>query len=103
MTEAEKDIVRAKVKADDERFAVGLAPFYLGKWCPFFGGECKGPECMVFMPYRNGDKLVAACGVTLAASQIGPIADAMIQAAAPRGSDPGLSKIIPGSNGTVIR
>ena len=77
LTDDQKDAIRAKVTLGLADLAEKTAPWYLGRFCPEFAGECKGPYCQKFLPtdMRGEGKITgAACAVTLAASQIGPIA-----------------------------
>lgn len=80
MTDEEKDTIRQKVQANDQRLAAGLAPLFLGKRCPWNGfKECLGPECVAFLPTSDQDEsghvkiTGGACSIPLIASQIGPL------------------------------
>ena len=107
MTEAEKEVVRARVRQDNEKLMTALAPLYLGKKCwNNLEKECIGPECVGFLPTGEGNKITGGgCAAILAASQIGPIADGLVQLAmsnrAAPGTDPGLPRVI--TSGPPIR
>ena len=82
MTDAERDAVRAKVRADDEMMKKGLAQFFLGKTCPISRSECLGPECPWFLVSgeQEGNRRVITggnCSIPLIASQVGPIAEGL--------------------------
>lgn len=84
MTDADRDVIRAKVVADGQRMQDGMAPLYLGRSCPLAGHtECKGPQCSFFLPQMNEQGKIAggACCIPLIASQIGPISDGLMQIA----------------------
>lgn len=97
MTEADREVIRAKVRADSRNIVEGLAPAYLAKLCPILGRECEGPMCMLFLPLGEGNKITGgSCSIPLLASQAGPIADGLSRlamvAATPQAP---ASKIIP--------
>ncbi len=80
LTDEKKDAIRAKVTADLEDLAEKTAPWYLGRFCPEFNGECKGPYCQKFLPtdMRGEGKITgAACAVTLDAVQAASISNAL--------------------------
>lgn len=99
-TQAEQDAVRATVKANDAKLMRELAPLYLGKSCVFPGrGECLGPSCMGWLCTGDGNRITGgSCVGLLVASQVGPIADGLMQLAlsnrAAPGTDPGLGRVI---------
>lgn len=85
MTQTEKDELRAKIIADNGKLQDGMAPYYLGKSCPWNGhDECHGPSCSAFLLQQNDQGKIAggACCIPLIASQVGPVADALMQLAA---------------------
>lgn len=95
MTEVEREAVRTKVRADKQKLIDGLAPDYLGRFCPFTRDECKGPECMLFLPMGDGSKITGgACCIPQAAAQAGPIAAGMFELASRVGNN-GPSIIVP--------
>ena len=84
MDEAAKDVIRAKVLKDHERMQTALAPFYLGKKCPLNSfEECLGMECSLFLLQGDGAGKISsgACCIPLIASQVGPVADGLMQLA----------------------
>lgn len=106
MTEDQKEEVRAKVRADNEKLNEGLAFFYLGRICPLSQKECLGMGCPWFLVNQSieGNKRVihgANCAVPLLASQAGPIAEGLFQLAQAHGPLD-LPKIIP-PTGAVVR
>ncbi len=104
MTEAERDVIRAQVRADNDKMKDGLAVFFLGRTCPIPPqNECRGPECPWFLVSgdQQGSKRVITggnCSIPLLASQAGPIADGLVQLAMSNqvkpGVDPGLGRVI---------
>ncbi len=99
---------RAQVLAENEKAKQGLAKWFVGRHCPLLKEECRGPECPFFLlsGEQQGNKVVYTsgnCAIPLIASQVGPIADALVQVviAGQRGTDPGLPRVIP--NGPVLR
>lgn len=81
MTEQQKDEIRAKYKADNARMQDLLAPFYLGRACPWNQfKECVGMDCSAFqlMGGEGGKVSGGACCIPLAASQIGPIGNGLM-------------------------
>lgn len=102
MTEEDKDKIRAKVLASNAQMVEGLAPYYLGRFCPWFGGECKGPECTAFLLTGEGSKITGGnCAIPLIASQAAPIADGLVQLAMSNRSVESLPRVIP--TGPIIR
>jgi hypothetical protein len=84
MKQEDRDVLRAKIVQDSQRMQDGMAPLYLGRSCPLDGHtECRGPQCSFFLPQMNEQGKVAggACCIPLIASQIGPIADGLMQIA----------------------
>lgn len=83
MTEAERDAIRRKVIADDQKVGDRLALSFVGKFCPLLKDECKGPNCTFFLSIGGPDGKISggACSIPLIASQIGPVADGLMAAA----------------------
>jgi len=74
LTDEQKDELRKKFTADNQKLMDELAPLYVGRTCPFLGGECKGPACMVFLPTGEGNKITGgACSIPMSVSAIGSV------------------------------
>lgn len=84
MTEEQKQAIRNKVEVDNERMQDALASHYLGRLCPIDKQECSGMKCFAFLLQQNAQGKIAggACSLPLIASQVGPIADALLEYAA---------------------
>lgn len=105
LSEADKDAVRAKVAADNDRMQTLLAPHYLGRLCPIDKQECRGMECFAFLLQLNeaGKVAGAACSIPLIAGQIGPIADGLMSFANQVASKSADVPRITGSMGGLIK
>lgn len=102
-TDNEKNAVRVKVNADNERMMQALAPLYLGKYCPLAKEECHGPQCALFLPTGDANRITGgACSIPLFASQAGPIAAGLVQLAeASSRTSEHAPRVIP--NGSALR
>ncbi len=101
MTEAEREAVRTRIRAELQEMKDGLAPFFLGRHCPAINAECKGPECSWFVinQHMEGPKLVIEggnCVAPVLASQVTQALGFLTQltAAGQRGQDPNLPKVL---------
>ena len=82
MTEEQQEVVRAKVRAENDNMNEGLAVFWLGRTCPLTQKECGGMHCPWFLvnEEREGNKRIihgGNCCIPLIASQAGPLADGL--------------------------
>lgn len=102
MTEAEREVIRTRARADTEKFLTAFAPLYLGKFCPLIKSECEGPACVFFLLQANDQGKISggACSIPLIASQVGPIAAGMeslsMQVAQASGAAPKILPPVPG-------
>ncbi len=81
LSEDQKNVLRAKVEADNDRLQDALAPYYLGRICPIDKKECVGMKCFAFqlMEGSTPGKIGAgACALPVIAAQIGPIANSLM-------------------------
>ncbi len=108
LTEEDREAIRTRVRAELQELKDGLAPFFLGRFCPAINAECKGPECQAFVikQHMDGQKLVIEggnCVAPVLASQVTQALGFLTQLtmAGQRGTDPNLGKVI--TNGPVIR
>lgn len=84
MSDAERDALREKIIADNQKLHDSMGRFYLGKECPWNGfQECHGTKCSAFLLQTNEAGKIAggACCIPLIASQVGPISDGLMQLA----------------------
>lgn len=75
MTDEEKDALRKQATQNAQAMVDALAPLYLGRFCPLYKGECKGPECMLYAPMNDNPQRPEAitggvCSIPLIASQL---------------------------------
>ena len=79
MTDAERDELRKRVEANNQKMADGIAHAYVGRYCPVNKDECKGPRCMWFLPLSDatGKVVQGTCAPTQIAAHTGPVADGL--------------------------
>lgn len=82
LSEEQKNAFRAQVEKEREKLMAGLAPAYLGRFCPLIVDECQGPKCQWFAlsnddPANPNKVTGGSCSVPLGFSQIGQLGNAL--------------------------